>query len=63
MVMVTDIMGSLEAFEIITWTSIGLILVTGYSAIYLLHSWNSNLRDEVENRTADLVQSREELKV
>lgn len=63
MVLGSDIMGSLEAFEIITWTSIGLILVTGYAAIYLLHSWNTNLRDQVENRTADLVKSREELKV
>lgn len=62
-VMVSDIMGSLEAFEIITWTSIGLILVTGYAAIYLLHSWNSNLREQVGERTADLVKSREELKV
>lgn len=62
-VMVTDIMGSLEAFEIITWTSIGLILVTGYAAIYLLHSWNKNLKEEVEERTADLLESREELKV
>lgn len=63
MVMVTDIMGSLEAFEIITWTSIGLILVTGYAAIYLLHSWNENLQEEVDERTADLLESREELKV
>lgn len=63
MVMVTDIMGSLEAFEIITWTSIGLIMVTGYAAIYLLHSWNANLREQVDSRTADLVESREELKV
>lgn len=56
-------MGSLEAFEIIAWTSIGLIFVTGYAALYLLHSWNSNLREQVENRTADLVKSREELKI
>jgi len=56
-------MGSLEAFEIITWTSIGLILVTGYAGIYLLHSWNENLREQVEDRTADLLQSREELKI
>ncbi|WP_234567053.1 histidine kinase dimerization/phosphoacceptor domain -containing protein [Rhodohalobacter sp. 614A] len=63
MVLVSDIMGSLEAFQIITWTSIGLILVTGYAAIYLLHSWNNNLREQVETRTSDLVKSREELKV
>jgi two-component sensor histidine kinase len=56
-------MSSLEAFEIITWTSIGLILVTGYAAIYLLHSWNENLREQVEERTSDLLKSREELKV
>jgi len=63
MVLVTDIMGSLEAFEIITWTSIGLILITGFAAIYLLHSWNENLREQVSERTADLLESREELKV
>lgn len=62
-ILVQDIMGSLEAFEIITWTSIGLILVTGYAAIYLLHSWNENLREQVKERTADLLESREELKV
>lgn len=63
MVLATDIMGALEAFEIITWISIGLILVTGYAAIYLLHRWNENLRDEVKTRTADLLESREKLKV
>jgi two-component sensor histidine kinase len=57
-----DLMGSLEAFETITWTSIGIIFISGYTAIYLLNNWNKTLKKEVENRTEDLKKSREMLK-
>lgn len=53
-----DVMGSLEAFEIIAWTAIGLIVVTGCTAMYLLNNWNNTLRDEVRNHTRKLIESR-----
>ncbi len=56
-----EIMGSLEAFEIIAWTAIGLILITGFTAIYLLENWNKALRSEVLNHTRDLLESKEQL--
>jgi two-component sensor histidine kinase len=62
MMMVSDVMGSLEAFEIITWTSIGLIIVVGSAAIHLLNSWNQNLKHQVKKRTEDLEKSRTRLK-
>ncbi|TVR17856.1 MAG: sensor histidine kinase [Balneolaceae bacterium] len=57
-----DVMGSLEAFEIIAWTAIGLIVITGFTAIYLLANWNKTLRAEVISQTRDLLESREKLK-
>jgi two-component sensor histidine kinase len=62
MVTGADLMGSLEAFEIITWTSIGIIIISGFTAIYLLNNWNRTLQNEVDNRTKDLEVSRKELK-
>lgn len=58
----TELMGAVEAFEIITWTSIGIILMTGYTAVYLLGNWNKSLREEVRNSTRSLVESREKLR-
>ena len=57
-----DVMGSLEAFEIIAWTAIGLIVITGCTAIYLLGNWNKALRTEVISHTRDLLESQEKLK-
>ena len=57
-----DVMGSLEAFEIIAWTAIGLILITGCTAIYLLGNWNKSLRTEVRSHTRDLLESQNQLK-
>ncbi|MCC5941420.1 MAG: ATP-binding protein [Balneolaceae bacterium] len=57
-----DVMGSLEAFEIIAWTAIGLIVITGCTAIYLLGNWNKSLRTEVITHTRDLLESQEKLK-
>ncbi|MEX0994760.1 MAG: sensor histidine kinase [Balneolaceae bacterium] len=59
---VSDIVGALEAFEIISWTSIGLIIITGFTAIYLLGNWNRQLSNEIENRTEELNQSEKKLK-
>lgn len=57
-----DIMGALEAFEIITWTSIGLIIITAVTAIYLLNNWNESLQSEVHEQTKSLIENKEKLK-
>lgn len=59
---VTDIIGALEAFEIISWTSIGLIIITGFTAIYLLGSWNRQLSEQIIKRTEELNHSEKRLK-
>lgn len=56
-----EIIGALGAFEIIAWTSFGLIVITATAAIYLLNNWNNTLREEVESRTHDLKESRKKL--
>ncbi len=61
MIASSDVMGSLEAFEIITWTSIGIIFITGYTAVYLLNNWNNTLRKQVDERTRDLEVNQEKL--
>lgn len=57
-----DLLGSIEAFEVIVWTSLGLITVTASTAIYLLNNWNSSLQKKVDDRTKDLQESQENLK-
>lgn len=56
-----EILSALEAFEIIAWTSIAIIGVTAAAALYLIHNWNYTLRKEVEVRTQELNESREDL--
>ncbi len=58
----SELMGAIGAFEIIAWTSIGLIFITGYTAIYLLNNWNRSLRKEVKSRTRELLESQQSLK-
>jgi len=57
-----DVMGAMEAFEIITWTSIGLIIITAGTAMFLLNNWNTTLNKEVESQTKSLFESSEKLK-
>ncbi len=57
-----DLLGSIEAFEIIVWTSLGLIIITASTAIYLLNNWNSTLQKKVDDRTRDLQESKKRLK-
>lgn len=57
-----EVMGALEAFEIITWTAIGLIIITAITAIFLLNNWNRSLNREVENQMKSLFESHEKLK-
>lgn len=59
---VVELMGSIEAFEIIVWTSLGLIIITASTAIHLLNNWNSTLQKKVNDRTRDLQESQKSLK-
>lgn len=58
-----ELLGSIEAFEIIVWISLGLIMITATTAIYLLNNWNVSLQNEVESRTVELKQSNQKLEV
>lgn len=60
---VVDVINALESFEIISWISIGIIIVTGYGAFKLIGGWNQQLSEEVENRTQQLEESQEKLQV
>ncbi|MEL7834345.1 histidine kinase dimerization/phosphoacceptor domain -containing protein [Fodinibius sp. N2] len=60
---VVDVINALESFEIISWISIGIILVTGYGAFKLIGGWNQQLSTEVKNRTQQLQESQEKLQV
>lgn len=60
---VIDVVNALESFEIISWISIGIIIVTGYGAFKLIGGWNQQLQKEVENRTRQLNKSQKELEV
>lgn len=58
---VLDVVRALESFEIISWISIGIIIVTGYGAFKLIGGWNKKLTSEVENRTQQLHDSQKQL--
>jgi two-component sensor histidine kinase len=60
---VMDVVNALDSFEIISWISIGIIIVTGYGAFTLIGGWNKRLSEEVENRTEELNKSQEKLRV
>lgn len=51
---VQDVITALESFELISWISIAIILVTGYGAFNLISGWNKRLNDEVDSRTQEL---------
>jgi two-component sensor histidine kinase len=60
---VMDVVNALESFEIISWISIGVIIVTGYGAFKLIGGWNKQLTAKVKNRTRQLHESQKELQV
>ncbi|WP_138431306.1 histidine kinase dimerization/phosphoacceptor domain -containing protein [Fodinibius saliphilus] len=60
---VIDVVNALESFEIISWISIGIIVLTGYGAFKLISGWNRRLTREVKVRTEELNESQEKLKV
>lgn len=59
---VTDVIGALQSFEIISWISIGIIIVTGFGAFVLINGWNKTLSEKVKKRTRQLDESQKKLK-
>ncbi|RNC83802.1 MAG: hypothetical protein ED557_08490 [Balneola sp.] len=55
------IIGSLESFQVITWISIWIILCVGFGAVFLIGSWNRELKAKVEEKTFSLKKIEEEL--
>jgi len=60
---VVDVIGALQSFEIISWISIGIIVVTGFGAFVLINDWNKTLGKQVKKRTEQLDKSQKRLKV
>jgi len=60
--MSSKIMMANESFRTIFWISLFLILTAGTSGIYLISNWNKNLMNEVNDKTAKLQLSEEQLK-
>lgn len=50
-----------ESLTLISWISIGLILALGSGSIYLVGSWNKSLQQEVDRKTKQLTESRQQL--
>ncbi|PAU92880.1 hypothetical protein CK503_14430 [Aliifodinibius salipaludis] len=60
---VIDVVNALESFEIISWISIGIIIIAGYGGFKLIGGWNKQLTSEVESRTRQLNESQKKLQV
>ena len=50
-----------QSLEIISWISIGLVLMLGSGSIYLVGSWNRKLKEQVDRKTEELVKSQNKL--
>jgi signal transduction histidine kinase len=55
------IIQSNASLEIISWISIGLVLILGTGSIYLVGSWNKNLKEKVDRKTEQLKKSQYQL--
>lgn len=56
------ILSSLESFGTITWVSIWIVFCVGIGAVFLIGSWNSELKKKVLEKTESLKNTKEELK-
>lgn len=54
---------ALESFEIITWVSIWIVFCVGFGAIFLISSWNNELKEKVVERTRSLNEAEKKLKI
>ncbi|MEO9885213.1 MAG: sensor histidine kinase [Balneola sp.] len=59
----STIVTALESFGIITWVSIWIVFCVGFGAIFLINSWNQELKEKVEERTKSLNEAEDKLKV
>lgn len=57
-----SVMLATESFHLIFWLSLGLVVLSGFSGIYLISTWNKSLREEVDEKTKLLLKSEKELR-
>ncbi len=55
------IVNALDSFQIITWVSIWIIFCVGFGAIFLISSWNDELKIKVDEKTKILNETEEKL--
>lgn len=53
-VLILNLQGANESFAMVTWISIGLVLVTSVTGIYLMGNWNRRLKEKVDEQTLEL---------
>lgn len=61
--MTQKLVQSNESLQIISWISIGLVLALGSGSIYLVGSWNKNLKEQVAVKTDQLRKSQDKLQI
>ncbi|MEP1151133.1 MAG: histidine kinase dimerization/phosphoacceptor domain -containing protein [Balneola sp.] len=59
----STIVTALDSFEIITWVSIWIVFCVGFGAIFLISSWNKELKEKVVERTQSLNEAEQKLKI
>lgn len=59
---VNSVMLATESYHIIFWLSLGLVVLAGFSGIYLISSWNRLLQEEVDEKTELLLGTEKELR-
>lgn len=52
-----------DSFQIVTWISIGLILIVGVGGVFLVGSWNKNLQQKVDQQTHEIQENEAKLQV
>lgn len=52
--LIRAIQSVISSFEMVTWISIGLVLMAGIGGIYLVGSWNVTLQEKVNQQTKKL---------
>lgn len=56
-----SLLESFNIFRILSWVSIGIIFSIGLGAIYVINTWNSDLRSQVSQQSKDLGLTEENL--
>lgn len=58
-----NILQATESFQVIFWISLGIILIVGFTGIYLVANWNRSLQEEVDEKTGMLKKREKELEM